>query len=194
MDTLLTPEGRQGELSDEGLVLACRRGEAAAWSALVHRYERLIYTIPRRSGLDEDQAAEVFQRTFVKLLEHLHHVEQPERIRAWLVTTARRESMRLIRQQQLQQPIATLETFPDDDDAILPGEALQRLEEQHLVQMALATVDERCRRLITLLFYRPDPLPYAQIAVALGMSEASLSPTRTRCLQKLRRALKSLGF
>jgi RNA polymerase sigma factor (sigma-70 family) len=182
----------QMQPSDEQLVLACRRGEAAAWGLLVNRYQRLIYTIPRRSGLDEDQAAEVFQCTFAKLLVHLDRIERPERIRAWMVTTARRETLRLIRQQSTEQSFSSLEAVPDD--APLPGEALERLEEQHLIRIALAAMDERSRRLLTLLFYRPDPPPYAEIAAALDMPEGSLGPTRARCLQKLRRLLEDLGF
>ena len=49
------------EPTDEALVLACRRGDAAAWETLVARYQRLIYSIPRRAGLAEDLAADVFQ-------------------------------------------------------------------------------------------------------------------------------------
>lgn len=184
----------QVELSDEKLIQACRRKEAGAWSVLVNRYQRLIYTIPRHAGLDEDQAAEIFQRTFVKLYEHLHDIEQADRVRAWLVTTARRETLRLVHQQVSHQSLSSLETMPDDDDEGLPGESLERLEEQHLIQIALTLIDERCRRLITLLFYCPEPPPYAEVSATLGMAVSSLSPTRTRCLQKLRRALKSLGY
>jgi RNA polymerase sigma factor (sigma-70 family) len=187
--------------SDDRLVRACRRGEAAAWDVLVNRYQRLIYTVPRRSGLDEDQAAEVFQRTFAKLLEYLDRIEQPDRIRAWLVTTARRETWRLIHQQSAERSWSDTHAPHDEighetvpDDAPLPDEALERLEEQHLVYMAVAALGERCRRLLTLLFYRPDPPPYAEIAVALAMPEGSLGPTRARCLQKMRRLLEASGF
>jgi hypothetical protein len=45
-----------------------------------------------------------------------------------------------------------------------------------------------------LLFYRPDPLPYAEIAVTIGMTEGSIGPTRARCLQKLCRLLEAAGF
>jgi RNA polymerase sigma factor (sigma-70 family) len=72
---------------------ACRRGDEAAWEALVERYQRLIYTIPRRAGLDKDQAAEVFQEVFTTLFEKLETIEQPERLQAWLVTTARRKAV-----------------------------------------------------------------------------------------------------
>ena len=88
------------EPSDEALVLACRHGDATAWETLVDRYQRLIYTICRHAGLDEEQAADVFQRVFEALFRHLDDVEQPALIGAWLATTARHEAWRLSRRER----------------------------------------------------------------------------------------------
>lgn len=188
--------------NDEALLAACRRGDEAAWEALLARYQRLVYAIPRRAGLDEERAGEVFQRTFVKLIEHLERIEEPARIRAWLVTTARRETWRLISREapaqspadsdELQEEESRVSRLPNDD--ALPDEVIAELEEQHAVRLAVAAMDERCRRLVSLLFYRPDPAPYAEIAQALDLPEGSIGPTRARCLQKLRRLLKELGL
>ena len=187
--------------SDENLVLACRRGEVDAWEALVNRFQRLIYTIPRRAGLDEDQAAEVFQRTFAKLLENLHRIRQPGSIHAWLVTTARRETLQLIREQHAEQSFsqteildnrARSETIPDDNP--LPSETLEQLEEQHLIRTAIAALDERSRTLLTLLYFQPSSLTYSEIAAVLNIPEGSLGPTRARSLEKLRRLLERAGF
>src|SRR6267154_2045109 len=84
------------EQSDKQLLLACRRGDERAWESLVNRYQRLIYTIPRRAGLDHSQAADVFQEVFTTLFEKLNEIDQPERLQAWLVTTARRKTWRTI--------------------------------------------------------------------------------------------------
>jgi RNA polymerase sigma factor (sigma-70 family) len=188
------------EANDESLVLACRRGNADAWDVLVNRYQRLIYTVPRRAGLDEDQASEVFQRTFVKLLENLDRIRQPESIHAWLVTTARRETLQLIREEYSEGSLSpkkenledgpTSEAIPDDNP--LPDETVELIEEQHLVRMAIASMDERSRDLLTLLYY--NPLSYAEIAALLHIPEGSLGPTRARCLEKLRRLLERTDF
>lgn len=183
--------------SDETLLRACRQGDQAAWERLIRRYQRLIYAIPRRAGLNEDLAAEVFQRVWVTLVEHLNRIEQPNRLGAWLATTARRESWRQLRTQSSANALPegdddaeTLATLPDP--AMLPDEVLERLERQHLVRRALSTLDERCRALLTLLFYTQDPPSYAEIAGSLGIPEGSIGPTRGRCLQRLRQALEQL--
>lgn len=175
-------------------MLACRRGDEVAWEALVWRYQRLVYSVARRAGLRDDLAAEVFQQVFAKLVEQLHRLEQPRRIGAWLVTAARRESWRLGRLEAA----ARVATAGVDEDGAMPDvpddappldEALVRLEEQHRVRTAVAALDERCRTLLTLLFFRPEAPPYAEIASVLGTPEGSIGPTRARCLQKLRRLL-----
>lgn len=186
------------EPSDEMLVQACRRGDASAWEALIARYQRLVYSIPRRARLDEAQSADVFQHVFAELVNHLDRIEQPGRIGAWLVTTARRETWRVSQRARVALPWPAGdeddETRELPDGAPLPAEVVMQLEEQHLVRTALAALDERCRRLLTLLFYRPDPPPYAEVAASLGTTEGSIGPTRARCLQKLRRQLADLEF
>lgn len=185
------------EQRDEELLLACRRGDAAAWEALVNRFQRLIYAIPRRAGLDEDGAAEVFQEVFTTLFEKLDDIEQPDRLQAWLVTTARRKTWRYITRDRFTRRNyggedddgdAELNAVPDD--APLPDEALIQLEEQHRVRSSLNDLDERCRKLLTLLFYRDDTPSYAEIATETGTREGSIGPTRARCLQKLMRLLE----
>lgn len=173
------------EFSDDALILACRRGDQAAWEALVYRYQRLIYTIPLRAGLGENAAADVFQRTFLRLLEHLERLKQPARVQAWLVTTAKRETWRQVRQRQAELSLADTsgaDAEPSSielhDEAPLPDEIITQLEAQNWVRRAVAALDERCRTLLTMLFYHPEPPPYAEGAAALGIPEGSLGPTR----------------
>jgi RNA polymerase sigma factor (sigma-70 family) len=186
--------------SDEQLLAGCRRGEEGAWEALVQRYQRLIYAIPRRAGLDEDAAAEIFQEVFTTLLESIESIEQPSRLQAWLVTTAKRKTWRTIGRAKALRPFASEEGAGEDemydlaDEGLLPDEALTRLEEQHLVRAAVAELGERCRKLLQMLFYAAEPPPYSEIAAALGTSEGSIGPTRARCLKKLLDALKKKGF
>jgi RNA polymerase sigma factor (sigma-70 family) len=184
------------ETNDKQLLMACRGGDQSAWEVLIHRYQRLIYAIPRRAGLNEDDSAEVFQDVFATLFQKLHDIEDPDRLHAWLVTTAKRKTWRTIsKSRQWQQ---TAESDEDDeqdklatiaDDAPLPDAEMLRLEQQHRVRMALSALDERCRKLLEMLFYDDEPPSYAEIASSLGTSEGSIGPTRARCLSKIMRLL-----
>jgi RNA polymerase sigma factor (sigma-70 family) len=182
--------------NDLELVLACRRGDQLAWETLVRRYQRLIYAIPLRAGLTEDQAAEIFQDVFTTFFEKLHDIKEPEKLQAWLVTTARRKTLRAMSKAHVR---GRSEVEPGDDaraavtirdEAPLPDEQLVILEEQHRIRTAMSLLDERCRTLLELLFYAPEPPSYAEIASTLGIPEGSIGPTRARCLGKLLQLMK----
>lgn len=182
------------ESSDEELVWACAQGDEDAWAAIVARYQRLLYSIPRRAGLDEEAAADILQQTFLKLLQNLSKIQQPSQIHAWLVTTARRETLHLLRQQK-NAPKISIDDHNEEETREFPSaepladDILLAMERQHRVRTAVAGMDERCRNLITLLFYRQDQIPYVEIAGILGISEGSVGPTRARCLEKLQNKL-----
>lgn len=177
--------------SDESLLMACRQGDEHAWETLVERYQRLVFSIPRRAGLSTQAAADVFQTVFATLIEQIERIEQPERLGAWLVTTARRETWRVSRKERAADHADSDELLFLSDEQLLPDEVLQRLEAQHEVRAAINLLDQRCRTLIILLFYRPEPAPYDEIAAILQTTEGSIGPTRARCLQKLRRLLST---
>lgn len=184
--------------SDEALIAACRQGDPGAWEQLVMRYKQLVFAVPLRAGLDRELAADVFQHVFATLVERLHHIEHPDRIRAWLVTTARRESLRLRRSDRGGH--SSLDAVPWEGELQqpakdpLPDDVVLHLEEQHLVRATLVAMGGRCRQLLTLLFYRLEPAPYAEIARLLNVPEGSIGPTRARCLQKLLSMLEKAGL
>ena len=181
--------------SDLQLVADCRRGDQLAWEKLVRRYQRLIYAIPRRAGLSEDQAAEIFQDVFTTLFEKLNDIEDPARLQAWLVTTTKRRTLRTISQMPERfRPDETGDEITNAaeamrDQAPLPDEQLLILEEQHRIRMAVSQLDDRCQALVLLLFYQREPPSYAEVAQVLGVPEGSIGPTRARCLGKLLRIL-----
>jgi len=193
----------EGGPTDATLIERCRQGDGQAWELLVERYQRLVYSIPRRAGLDNEQAADVFQQAFVALFENVHRLEHPDRLAAWLATTARRESWRISRQQRTtnavtlpnandEQGTSPLDVVPDT--ALLPDEQLEQLEQQHIIRQKMMTLDDRCRTLLTMLFYQADPPSYHDIASTLQIRVGSVGATRARCLQKLRQSLEKVGL
>jgi RNA polymerase sigma factor (sigma-70 family) len=189
------------ELSDQDLVQRCREGQQAAWSTLVRRFQRLVYTVPRRAGLSDAQAADVFQISFSRLFENIDRIDDTSRVRAWLVTTARRETLRLLNEGSRIVDLAGTRGADGEDDgedpfariadtAALPDEVLDELQQQHRVREALDRLDPRSRQLLELLFLEEDPLPYGEIAARLGIAEGSIGPTRARALDKLRRLMR----
>ena len=89
-------------VDDTELVLVveqARAGANAAWETLIERFGGLVAAIARRCRLNDADVAEVCQTTWLRLVENLDRIEQPERIGAWLATTSRRESLRIATRQ-----------------------------------------------------------------------------------------------
>lgn len=181
---------------DARLVARCRAGDATAWAGLVQRYQPLVYAIARRARLDEHAAADVFQAVFARLLQHLTRIEQPERLQAWIVTTAKREALRTLRLGR--RTVSTGDDGDGDnadqaaldvpDDSPLAEDALSDLQQLHRLRGALERLDSRCRSLLELLLSdEDDGVGYGEIARRLAMPVGSVGPTRARCLGKLRR-------
>lgn len=189
-DAGAAPEGRVHE-SDPALVRACLAGDEASWEELVDRYGRLVYAIPRRLGLSEADAEDVFQNVFVALLRNLGRLRDQTRLSAWLITTARRESWRIGR--------ASSRAESELDGAIVddgppPFDDVARWERDHTVRQALRRLDERCRVLLTSLYLEPAPARYDDIATRLGMPVGSIGPTRARCFKKMDAVLREMGI
>jgi len=183
---------------DVALIEACRRGEQSAWRALVQRYQRLVYAIVRRAGLDEHAAADVFQTVFSRLLQHLPRLSQPERLQAWIVTTAKREA--LLQRSRGMRTVSMTSSAGDEDEAPewdvpdqspLPEEALAELQQLDQVRQAMARMEPRCRDLLGALFGSDgEPPAYEDVARRLGIPVGSIGPTRARCLARLRTMLE----
>lgn len=176
---------------DPALVAACLRGDQRAWEAVVDRYGRLVYSIPRRAGLSEADADDVFQVVFVALLRALPGLRDQTRLSSWLITTARRESWRVSARARAG-GVELDEAIPDGASA--PVEDVARWEREQAVRAAMARLDPKCRDLLTALFLDPDPDAYGVIAERLGMAIGSIGPTRARCFRKLEPLLREAGL
>ena len=184
--------------SDAQLVARCLNGQQAAWAMLVQRYQRLVYAVVRRIGLDDHAAADVFQTVFARLVQHLPKISDPSRLQAWIVTTAKREA--LLQRSRGHRTVSM--TSEDDggeagsdwdfaDESPVAEEALEALQQAEQVRRGLDQLDERCRQLLMLLFNDSDERPvYEDIARQVGMPVGSIGPTRSRCLAKLRKLVE----
>jgi RNA polymerase sigma factor (sigma-70 family) len=181
---------------DRDLIAACLKGDQRAWESLIVRYQRLIYSIPIKAKLSLDDAADIFQYVCLKLLESLSTLRDHEKIVSWLITTTTRECWKVAARQRRDHPAHT--SGDDDTDETLyissndplADEQLQLIERQQAVRSGLASLPERCRRILEMLFYQKEELSYVEIARLTGMPVSSIGPTRARCLKKLKEALE----
>jgi RNA polymerase sigma factor (sigma-70 family) len=174
------------------LIRAANDGDEGAWASIVDRFSGLVWATARAHRLSAADAADVVQTTWLRLVEHLDRIHNPEGLGAWLATTARHECLRLIRLRGRE--LATDESgmfdAPTDDPV---DKRLITRERDRALARALRTIGERCQALLRMLA-APDPPSYEEIGAALGMPIGAIGPTRARCLDKLRRSPDLVGL
>jgi RNA polymerase sigma factor (sigma-70 family) len=179
--------------SDVQLVRECLRGRESAWVALVAKYKNLIFSIPIRDGLSQDEASDIFQAVCLDLIYELPRLRDPQALAGWLIRVThhkcyhlRRETARFTTEDEGQpEPAAASEEIPDN--------VLHQLERDQYIRNALGELSPRCRVLVEKLFFEWPSRPYQQVARELGLAVGSIGFIRRRCLNKLRDRLQHLG-
>jgi RNA polymerase sigma factor (sigma-70 family) len=186
------------EYSDAELIAACAKGAAWAWEALVERYKRLVYSVALRSGLGPEDGSDVFQTIFMQLLEHIDTIRDPNGIAAWLITSTKRLSWRVLRERRREPTESDGDTEDDDllKEETRPGEVPDETlwMDRLLVQAALHQVTGGCQQLLRLLYFDETEPSYEEISARLKIPKGSIGPTRSRCLQKMREILRTMGM
>ncbi len=181
-------------MSVAGLVEKARQGDADGWEELVARFGGMIAATGRRFRLTTPDVAELQQTTWLRLVENLHRIEQPERIGGWLATTARRESLQLLKRASKYHSGAD-QMLANMPDRHLPEPDARPIAEEReaVVRAAWDRLKPRCQQLLSLLM-SDDPMGYKDLSKLLEMPVGSIGPTRARCLEHLRRLVEEEGM
>ncbi len=176
--------GQQRARVDTGeLVAAALGGDVNAWRQLVEVYSGLVWSIVRGMGVQDADAADVFQTVFMRMAERLPQVRDPDRLAGWLAMTCRREVYALARSKHRRSvPTDEMADVPADETA--PDSLAESGDTSQRVLAALNRMGEPCRSLLRMVAMSDD-LSYAEIAEALDMPIGSVGPNRARCLKKL---------
>jgi RNA polymerase sigma factor (sigma-70 family) len=166
---------------DNELIDRCIKGDEAAWKELVIKYQRLVYSVAHVLCPAGEDVSDIFQQVWLELYQHLPELRNAVALPAWLITVTRRRVYAAIRMRHGSEPL--------DDDMPDVSQQINQIEHEHMLERALGQMPERCQKLINLLYFEPKEPSYSEIAEALGMPEASIGPTRARCLEKLRKLL-----
>lgn len=173
------------------LVRAAADGDEAAWNSIVERFAGLIWATVRAHRLSPGDGAEVVQTTWLRLVEHLDRIRDPERLGGWLATTARNECLRQIRHSAREVP-SDMTAYERGDDPALEH-SLLTAERDRAFWKAFTELGERCQALLRVLMAETEP-SYQEVSAALGMPIGAIGPTRRRCLERLGRDPQLAAF
>jgi RNA polymerase sigma factor (sigma-70 family) len=181
---------RRGGPEIAGLLRAATRGDHDAWDGLVEEFGGMVWAIARAHRLSDADAADVAQSTWLRLLEHLDAITEPERVGAWLATTTRRECLRVLRVAQRQ--VLSGEELAEDKFTDTALDDLLTAERDEALWRCFERLRPSDQALLRLLAAGPRPA-YAEIAAVLDMPIGSIGPTRARALERLRMELERAG-
>lgn len=160
-------------------------GDPAAWDEIIRRYGKLVSTTVRSFRLQEADALDAMQMTWLRLTENANRVQFPERLGGWLATTARRECLRILRDVKRgpNRTDVALETVSDPSAG--PEQRTIDVDTIRTLQKLIDELSPLRRTLIRMLF-TDDPPSYDKIARTAGIPLGGIGPTRARALRQLR--------
>lgn len=179
--------------TDDRLVRECRKGNQAAWSALIDKYKNLIFSVPIKFGLSREDAADVFQTVCVDLLAGLQQLREPKALPKWLMQASFHQCLRWKKDRlNLVDDLHELEN--ENSGKELPEAMIYEIQREQSVREAMFKLPPRCNRIVSMLFFEDPPRPYDEVAHELGVATGSIGFLRGRCLKKMRQLLEDKGF
>ena len=181
-------------LSVGELLARAARRDPLAWEEILRRYSGLVWARVRSCRLQDADAVDAVQMTWLRLAENCDRIQHADRLGGWLTTTAYRECLRILRRptRQTAQPVDGLgDTLPDP--AASPERTILDAETAAVVRGLVAELPPRSRTLIQAMFADETRPSYAEISRDIGIPIGSLGPTRARALHQLRRMLTERG-
>ncbi len=173
--------------SDAELLEASRRGERAAFGALVERYQSVVCAVSYSRTGNRALSEDVAQDTFLAAWRQLDQLREAGRLRAWLCGIARNLARKARLRTEREAPIDTLSTAYEGAN---PFDQVAEVEAERVVRDALTRVPETYRDVLV-LYYR-EHRSVRDVARLLGISEAAALQRLSRGRQYLTDGVNSL--
>lgn len=163
-------------------------GDPAAWDEILRRYGKLVSATVRSFRLQEADVLDSMQMTWLRLAENADRVQFPERLGGWLVTTARRECLHILRQTKLGPRLTDMASDIVTDPSADPE---QHAINTHTAQTLRKLINELSplRRTVIRMLFTDTPCSYTNVARIAGIPIGGIGPTRARALRQLRNKL-----
>jgi RNA polymerase sigma-70 factor (ECF subfamily) len=179
---------------DVDIVRACQRGEPGAMDALVRATYADVYALAYRLVRDRDEAADVTQEVFVRVLRSVSGFRGDAAFGTWLHRVTVNAALTAMRKRSRRPHVGTdaigmpgSEYAGLADDAPGPEERAERSETLARAQAALAALPEAARTIVVLRDV--EGMSTAEVAAATGLSETAVKVRLFRARERLRTAL-----
>jgi RNA polymerase sigma-70 factor, ECF subfamily len=187
---MTSPADRPRPDDDAALVRRASEGDMKAFEELVMRHADGVYVVLRRFGLDDDEARDVAQETFLRAWRGLPRFEGRARFFTWLYRIAYNEAQRRLSKRPPAGAVVSTEDRPLDDlaaDTPGPDEEVEREELRAALAAALRELPVDLRAPVVLRDV--EGLSTREAASVLDLGEAAFKSRLHRGRMALRRLL-----
>ena len=171
--------------SDERLVDLVRAGSEPAFETIVERYRRALMRYVSRL-LPPERAEDVVQQAFVNAYEAMQRGDAELNLKPWLYRIAHNTALNALRDRGLRHD----ELDESIDGVERPDQALERTQGLRDVLVAVQALPNRQRDAIVLR--ELEGRSYAEIALALGVTDGAVRQLLNRARNSLRAAAAAI--
>ena len=191
-----TAQSLEGLVALDADVVRLRRGDLNALSELITRYQNRLYRYLLRIVRQPAEADDLFQQTWLRVLEKVRSFDASRNFDAWLFTLARNlaiDHLRRNRPQSLDEPLANnsygetaADRIPSEDST--PLDHALAAERRTEISEAMAALPLTYREVLTLRF--EDEMKIEEIAQVIAVPLSTAKSRLRRSLEQLRCALE----
>lgn len=170
------------------LVERIRNGDSSAWCELVDHYEPLLRRLARQYRLSGQDVDDAIQLTWLRCLEHIDQITHADRLRGWLATVCRRESLRLATKGRREIALgeqSVTRLVDDGQEERDPGAEMARRDAHDRLSRAIRALPQKQQLVLTELL-KEESRSYLDLSRRLGLPMGSIGPTRQRAIARLR--------
>ena len=176
---------------EQQLIERARRGDMAAYEALVQQYETLAFRAAYLITRDDGEAADAAQEAFVRAYRALGSFRSGAPFRPWLlriVTNLALNRLQANRRRLNMTERYTRQVLVETGHVSIDGLVLQRDQRQRLLQ-AVGQLNPDQQALISLRYFLE--LPEAEVAATLKIPIGTVKSRLHRTLAKLREIIQT---
>ena len=183
-------------MTDGELVERARRGDRAAFDAIVERYQHVVFRTALAVTSNREEAEDAAQETFLRAFGHIGTFRGDSSLKTWLLAIAWREGISKRRSlvNRLRRMVSTPEDEAFDPPAAGRTEEARVMDAEHAltVRRLVARLPQNYRE--ALMLAAAGDFTFDEMSAALGVPVGTLKWRVSEARRQLREKLRALGY